>query len=352
MTAREIVAAMRQAAADLLASLDEATRSALVSRLDDGAQRRDWAYFPRRYAGVGMGALTMEQQKHVHRLVSAGLGYAAYSKTVTIMALERLVDLDEARRLTAIRDPSRYFVRLFGLPDGPAWGWQFEGHHVSLNTTIAGDDLVSPTPLFLGAQPANVEHGGSTVLRILEEEEDLGRELLVSLDAEQRSRAVLCDVAPPDFVLMNAPRVPERWLPGEEVALPQVRERFDEMTTEQKHALAFERERPSGLSASAMTAAQRELLSALVDAYVGRTPDAIARIERGKIDARGLERLTFAWAGPAERGAPHYYRVHGPSLLIEWDNTQDGANHAHSVWRDPEGDFGGDVLREHVAARP
>jgi hypothetical protein len=266
------------------------------------------------------------------------------------MAQERLVDQYEGRRASAVRDPGRYFLRFFGEPTATTWGWQYEGHHVSLNVTIAGDDAVSATPIFIGSQPAHVEHNGRTVMRLCGEEEDAGRELLLSLDADQKSRAVICDVAPPDFILTNAPRVPQHRRTGDEVPVPQIKERFDEdLTDAHREALSFDLAAPSGIPGAALTPAQRERLAAILNVYVGRLPDDLARIEQAKIDAAGLDSLHFSWAGDHRPREGHYYRLHGPNLLIEYDCTQDGANHLHAVWRDPIGDFGGDILREHVA---
>jgi hypothetical protein len=346
--AAAIVAAMREAASHLLAAIDEPNRERLCWRLDD-EDRRSWAYFPRNSPGLQIGSLNADEQKLVHRLVVAGLSYHGYAQVVAVMAQERLIDLDEARRLTAIRDPGRYFVRIFGSPEDDVWGWQYEGHHVSLNVTVGGDALVSATPIFIGSQPAEVRHGEHSVMRICGEEEDAARELLRSLDGKQRSQAVICEEAPPDFVLTNAPHVPDRRVAGEEIPLKPIRERFDEMREEDRRALTFDRRAPSGIAASAMTASQRERLEALLGVYVDRLPAELARIEWTKIRAEGVEGLHFAWAGSDRPREGHYYRVQGPSLLIEYDNTQDGANHIHAVWRDPECDFGRDILAEHYA---
>jgi hypothetical protein len=345
------IATMRQAGADVLGALDSAQHDALLWRFADETDRRKWAYFPRAAYGLQIGALDDAAQKLVHRLLVSGLSYHAYAKVVAVMAQERLVDLDEARRLSAIRDPGRYFLRFFGEPRDDAWGWQYEGHHVSLNVTVAGDEAVSATPIFIGSQPAHVEHAGYDVMRICGEEEDAGRELLLSLDGEQQSRAVICDVAPPDFVLTNAPRVPARRIAGEEIPLPQIKERFDEdLDEEQRSALAFDLAAPSGLPASSMTAGQRERLVELLRVYIERLPEDLALIERAKIEAAGIDGVHFAWAGSERPRDGHYYRVQGPNLIIEYDNTQDGANHLHAVWRNPTGDFGSDMLRGHIAA--
>jgi hypothetical protein len=301
----------------------------------------------------GLPLLEMEarQEKLAHALVAGALSFQAYAKVVTVMASESLVNLMEGGRLDAFRDPRRYFLAMFGSPGDERWGWRFEGHHVVLNFTLVGGEVVSPTPLFIGAQPAEVPHGHSMVLRPCAEEEDAARELLGSLDEERRRQAVICEAAPPDFVLMNAPVVPETVLPGEIEAPPLLANIVAEakaLPEEQQEALRFERSRPKGLAASGMDGGQRKLLCELIDVYVDRLPEPLAGIERQRIEHAGIDGVHFAWAGEAERRRPHYYRLHGPSFLVEYDNTQNDVNHVHTVWRDPERDFGGDLLRHHV----
>ena len=342
---------MQQAALDLLASLDENQRETLSFQLDDEKTRRDWGYFPRGFHGLALAAMDHKQQKIAHQLVSHALSLHAYAKVTTIIALDNVLDVIEGRLMPAIRDPGRYFVSIFGDPASPPWGFQFEGHHVSVNLTLAEDGVVSATPLFLGSNPAEIGHAGAPILRVCGEEEDLGRELLLSLDAQQRAQAVICDEAPPDFVLTNAPRVPERRVAGEAIPMQQIRERFNDMNPEQRERLAFDIGRPAGLPASQMNSAQRARLEALLAVYIERLPADLARIERAKGEAMGIGGVHFAWAGSERRREGHYYRVQARNLLIEYDNTQDGANHIHAVWRDPAGDFGEDILRGHVAAR-
>jgi hypothetical protein len=340
---------MQQSAADLIGGLDAQQRKKLMFRLDDEAVRTDWGYFPRNFHGLALGAMDAKQQKLAHRLVSHALSLHAYAKVTTIIALDNVLDVIEGRIASAVRDPGRYFLSIYGDPAAPPWGFQFEGHHVSLNFTFGADGVVSPTPLFIGSNPAEIEHGGAPILRVCGDEEDAGRELLLSLDAAQRATALICDEAPPDFVLMNVPRVPERQVTGEAFALAQIRQQFDAMAPARKEALSFERARPSGLAGSGMTPAQRERLDALLGVYIERLPEDLARIARAKIAAR-IEDVHFAWAGSDRRREGHYYRLHGPSIVVEYDNTQDSANHVHAVWRDPEDDFGAELLATHYAA--
>ena len=267
------------------------------------------------------------------------------------MSFESLVDLIEDGRLSTFRDPRRYFFAIFGSPGDDRWGWRFEGHHVVLNFTLAGGEVISPTPLFIGSQPAEVSHGHAMVLRPCGEEEDVARELLASLDADRRRQAIISDAAPPDFVLMNSPVVPESATPGEIEAAPLLANIVAEakaMPQEQREALRFELARPKGLSA---VGDGREPADTTVgaDQRLRRSPaGAAGRIERDRIDSSGIDGVYFAWAGETERRRPHYYRLQGPSFLVEYDHTQNDVNHLHSVWRDPDRDFGGDLLRDHV----
>ena len=351
-TTTELARCMSEAAAAWLDALESEQRAKASLDYDDSEERTSWAYFPRLTKGLPLLEMDTRQEKLAHSLLTAALSFHAYAKVVTVMASESLVNLMEHGRLDAFRDPGRYFLAIFGSPGGERWGWRFEGHHVVLNLTLVDSEIVSPTPLFIGAQPAEVPHGHSMVLRPCADEEDAARELLGSLDDDRRRQAVICEAAPPDFVLMNSPVVPESVLPGEIEATPFLANIVAEakaMPAKQRDALRFERVHPRGLPASAMDAAQHKLLSELIDVYVERLPEPLAGIERERIDRAGIDGVHFAWAGETERRRPHYYRLQGPSFLVEFDNTQNDANHVHTVWRDPARDFGGDVLHSHVA---
>ena len=264
------------------------------------------------------------------------------------------------------RDPGLYFVRIFGEPGGSdPWSWRFGGHHVSINHTIIDSEVVGSTPAFLGADPASAPLLGPHPLRPLAGAEDLGRELVRSLDEEQLTHALLTPVAPTDLVSANRPhygqgdgdlplplsdvwRTPFTGELGERIR--QIQEQADRaagMTQEHLQAVRLGPE-PRGLSAQQLRADQRDLLRDLLDVYVGRVPEEVADGERAKYDPdAGLDELRFAWAGSLEPGEGHYYRVQGPELLAEYDNTQRGANHIHTVWRDPRHDFGDDPLLAH-----
>jgi hypothetical protein len=174
----------------------------------------------------------------------------------------------------------------------------------------------------------------------------VGFEILASLDSDRRAKAVLTTVAPVDFVLMNAPEIPGRALPGEVGTFPPIQQALRSMPAADAAALAFDLTAPKGLPAREMNDSQRSLLERLVRLYVERSPDTVAAAEMARLDLDGMH---FAWAGGERPGEGHYYRAQGGPLVIEYDNTQDGVNHVHAVWRDAERDFGGDALRAHLA---
>jgi hypothetical protein len=245
-----------------------------------------------------------------------------------IMELETVLNALEAaqraeasgrggRRGTAlVRDPVRYFFSVFGTPAKGPWGWRVEGHHVSLHFTVVNGTAVASSPQFFGSNPAEVREGPKKGLRILAAEEDTARALLTALDDGQRAKAVINPAAPNDIATMNM--------------------------------LDINPLMPAGITADALRPNQRELLMKIVDAYTSAMAPDIAADRMAQLKKAGVERISFAWAGAAERGQRHYYRVQGPTFLIEYDNTQNNANHIHSVWRDFEGDFGRDLLREHL----
>ena len=309
---------MASAANNLLASLDADQRATLMLDFND-AERVDWHFIPKERKGLSMFDMSPDQHHLLHALLSASLSRTGYGKTTTVMSLEtvlrRIEEAAGANPFTSMRDPLRYHVTFFGEPsEGGDWGWSFEGHHVSLNFTVVAGEATASTPLFLGANPHRVPSGPREGLRALGREEDLARTLLASLDEDQRKKAVIGDEAPRDIFSSNQPRL--------------------------------ERQVPRGVPASALTPEQRKLLDALIEEYASNVPPDLADKRRAQVKAAG-NAIHFAWMGPAEVGAPHYYRVQAPDFVIEYDNVQNAANHSHTVWRDFDGDFGRDLLAEH-----
>lgn len=369
MEAIRVALRMSSAALAFLGSLDEWQRKLAWLPFESDDERTRWFYTPTDHGGLPLAAMRPSQQRLALTLVAAGVSRPGFVTISTIMGLENV--LDEIEGWTATwnrdrgRDPSLYYLQVFGSPGSDApWSWRFGGHHVSIHHLVLGGEVQASTPCFLGADPASSPFLGSQVLRPLGSAEDLGRKLVHALDAKQRGIAVVSDVAPIDLVGGNRSRLSEGDLP---LRVSEIfRDRFDGALGELVERIQSNAEQvanlrsehldavrlsmmPKGVPASTFTADQRQQLRALLDVYVGRLPDALAEIEAAKYDNDRLGSLWFAWAGGIEPGEPHYYRVQGSDLFVEYDNTQRQTNHVHSVWRNPQGDFGSGVLLRHYA---
>jgi hypothetical protein len=307
-------AAMAGAATAFVAALSEAGRRRALFAFGD-AERLNWGYVPRSREGLPFKEMSAAARAAAHELMKASLSTVGYGKAVNVIRLEGVLrQLETFGGL--LRDPENYSVSVFGVPGpGAPWGWRLEGHHLSLNFTVVPGKPIAVTPAFLGANPAEVRTGALKGLRTLAREQDLGRALARSMDPVQRRRMVIAERSLGDIV-----SGPGR---GESLAAP------------------------AGVPAAELGAEQRELLVRLVEEYARNARADVAEQELRRLRDAGLERLSFAWAGPLEPGHAHYYRIHGPTLLIEFDNTQNSANHIHSVWHDPRNDFGADLLRAH-----
>jgi Protein of unknown function (DUF3500) len=335
------------------------------------AERRRWFYTPTDHGGLTVHAQRPGQQRLGMALVATGLSTAGYVTVATVMGLENVLDHTEGFRTIFDRergrDPGLYYLRVFGEPGGAApWGWRFGGHHVSLNNLVVDGELVAATPCFLGADPASSPLLGGAANRPLARVEDLARELVRSLAPELAARAVLLPRAPSDLVTANRTSVAhgDRVIPlagiwrserfpdaAEQATLQALSDASDQAAgfDDTDHGALAYTTAPKGIPAAELDTAQREMLRSLLGTYLDRVPPEISPIAHYDDDA-ALDAVHVAWAGPTEAGAAHYYRLQGPRLLVEWDNTQRGANHAHSVWRDPAADFGLDVLSAHRAA--
>jgi hypothetical protein len=366
--------AMAAAAGRLLDLLDDGQRHRAALGFPGEPERSRWYYTPTDHGGLTLADCTPEQSQAALRLLATGLSPAGYAMAAAIMGhelvLERLEDWPAVPGWGRVRDPLRYAVAIFGDPASADWGWRFAGHHLSLHYTIAGGALAAPTPSFFGADPAEAPLPGGGLLRPCAVLEDLGRELVRSLDEGQAAAARLAPQPPPDIVTGNRPvlgntvveeglwvvrphelfrdpdMIPDYMLNGLRTRLA-----ADEQALgpDGIRALSWSAE-PAGVGWPLLQVGQREMLTALLGAYLERLPDEAAEAEQAKVTGDAAASLHFAWAGSTERHRPHYYRIQGPRLLVEYDNTQRDANHAHSVWRDPEGDFGRDVLAAHYAA--
>jgi len=306
-------ALMSESAQHFVASLTPEQRSRTVFRFEDN-ERFDWHYIPRERKGLALRDMTPTQRHLAQALLASSLSQAGYIKATTIMSLEdvlRILENDSGER----RNPEKYYFSIFGEPgEKSTWAFRVEGHHISQNFTAVNGQVIAG-PSFFGANPAEVRQGPRKGLRALAPEEDLARDLLQALTPDQKKIAIVDATAYPD-ILTAASR---------------------------KAALSGQ---PSGLAVSKMSQQQKGLLEALVAEYVHDVPDDIAQSRADEV-RRDADKLYFAWAGVERKGGPHYYRVQGPSFLIEYDNTQNDANHIHSVWRDFENDFGLDLLKQH-----
>jgi hypothetical protein len=363
---------MAEAASVWLGSLRPAQRRKACYAFPAPEERTRWHYVPTERGGLPLVEMDPDQQRLAHRLIASGLSPRGYVAASTIMGLENVLDAVEGWQLpypgraapNRGRDPLLYFISVFGDPSSGSWGWRVSGHHLALNYTIIERRNLAASPMFLGARPAISPLVGPGVLRPLAGEEDLARDLLQSLAPGQRARAVLSPVPPNDIVQSNRQVVETYALPrprAQLVAVPLSEPEIQGMMAQDASdhaqlgtsddslaAIRYERT-PRGLAAADMTPQQRALLLALTHQYLDRLPDEVAALEAPRNSGPALDEIHFAWAGALARGQPHYYRLQGPRLLIEYNNTQNGANHIHSAWRDPVGDFGADLMTQHVA---
>jgi hypothetical protein len=322
--------------------LDAAQRKRIVVPFAD-PNRTHWNFLPesgRTAHGLALKELTHTQQLLAHRMIASSLSIDGYAKVLMAMSLEHLLrELDQPRLgyvATEFRDPGNYVLTFFDQPQPDAtWGWRLVGHHISLNITVVGQDTLVATPLLFGAEPGRVGP-----VRPLAAEEDLAFALLEALSEDQRRRAIIHPVSPADFVTRCVPVVGD-------VERPNLHGdgRRDVIITEaDREALKYERDRPRGVAVGELTAPARACFDQLLQAYVGRVPDRLQAQEMERINAAGIDRIHFAWAGGTDTEHGHYYRLQGPVTLIEFNNTEGNANHIHSVWRDPSRDFALDLL--------
>lgn len=316
--------AMADGARAFLATLsaEQKAKAAIPFNSDE---RLNWHFVPKtgERKGLPLKEMTPAQQKAALSLLSAGLSEKGYGKVTTIRGLELV--LREMEKNPRVRDPELYYFSVFGEPsDTGSWGWRYEGHHCSLNWTIAKGKSVASTPQFLGTNPGEVRVDVADApkkgTRVLATEEELARTLVKSLNDTQRSEAVI-DVKAPNDIITGAAR----------------------------QATILE---DKGISYSKLTKEQQGMLITIIQEYADTQPRPLARARLEKIRKAGLDNVKFAWMGGLERGEGHYYRIQGSTFLIEYDNTQNNANHVHAAWRDFKGDWGMDMLAMHYQAFP
>lgn len=301
--------------ADFINSLTPQQETKALYELDDESKSH-WHFFPGSMiarSGISLGELNQNQQDLVFEMLRYFLSESGYKKVRQIHDLEQV--LYEMSGNSAMRDPGQYYVAIYGDPlKDSLWLWSFEGHHLSLNFIIC-DEVVSIAPQFLGASPATIKRGPRKGERALKNEEDLGFELINSMSASQKNSAIFRTRAYPEIVTFN-----------------------------DKEVSPLE---PVGIKTGDLNADQKALLIALINEYVSVMPEEEARAKLEGLKQEELDEIRFGWAGGLKPGEPHYYRIQGKTFLIEFDNTQQGANHIHSVWRDFDGDFGRDLIRDH-----
>ena len=310
---------MVSAASRFLEALSPDQKAKTTFAFEDD-ERYNWHFIPRPRKGLPFSEMSAAQKHLAYAFLSAGLSQRGYMKAITIMSLEevlRVLENDSGDR----RNTEKYYFSVFGeLSEAKTWGWRVEGHHVSLNFTLVNGRLIADSPMFFGSNPAEVKQGPRKGLRVLAREEDLARELLGLLDEKQRAVAIIDAAAPKDI-----------------------------LSTNQRKADILENR---GLPVAKMNRRQREVVLALLQEYTHNMPSDMAEKRMNLVRQGGLEKVVFAWAGTMERGQGHYYRLQGPTFLIEYDNTQNNANHIHSVWRDFKGDWGDDLLEQHYRNSP
>lgn len=309
---------MATAARALIDATEEGELDRLRKPFD--AARKDWHFVPRRRDGLPLGSMDEWQRALAMDLLKQGLSEQGVRKVESIRDLEGILRVLEGPNRGFGRDPEDYHFWIFGTPGEGPWGWRFEGHHVSVNATVVDGLGVSMTPTFLGANPAEVPSGDRKGFRALADEEDLGFALAESLSEEQRRLAVFDARAPRD-IFTGAHRSVQ--------PLP-----------------------ISGISYQDLNTSQQEGVRNLVNCYLTRNREDIRDAALAQIEDDGWAEVRFGWAGPIDREKGNYYFVQGKGFLIEYDNTQNGNNHIHCVWREFDGDFGEDLIRQHRNDHP
>jgi len=317
----DVASDMASSANTLLASLDK-KQTSLATFKFNGKERTYWHFIPAEMLnggsrkGLQIQQMTKQQRQLTHALLKTVLSESGHAKMKNIMFLEDILFVLEGKNRRFVRDSEAYHILIFGKPGNKgAWGWRFEGHHLSFNYTILNGKIIG-VPSFWGSNPAVCDFGPGRKLIALEVEEFAARKLRNSLSTEQANKAVIADKAPRDILTSALPKV-----------------------------TALEN---TGIAYGELNKNQQTQLTQLIEEYINRHRAVVAKEDWAKIEKSGFDKIRFSWAGSTKPFEPHYYRVQGPTFLLEYANTQNGANHIHATWRDFNGDFGRDLLREHV----
>lgn len=302
--------AMTAKASAFLKTLPDNLKAKATFKYDD-PERQNWHFIPKERPGVGLWDLEGDALAAAEEFVSTGLSVAGYETILKVRSLEEVLYLFEkgeepVRRLR--RHPHKYSICVFGTPAKTGtWGWRFEGHHISLNYTVKNGVIISSTPEFLGANPGLIDAGPGRSLRVLGKREDLGRQILTTCP-EGTQEVLWISKKPPGEIR------------GPGAAQPVIAE-------------------AEGLKYSEMTREQQGLMRDLLAEYLKAAPVTVVKRRMQAITASGMDDITFAWWGGSELNQPHHYVVQGKTFVIEYNNTQNKANHVHSFWRNLAGDF-------------
>lgn len=313
-------AEMTSAATSFLESLSPELRENAEFQFD-GEQRTDWHFIPKDRVGVSFKEMNLEQRRAARLLMRSVLSEKGYLKSTAIMSLEQVLRLIEASRenVDEIRDPEKYWFAVFGDPaGGKPWGWRVEGHHLSLNFTSVDGKVASVTPLFFGTNPAEVRIGPRIGLRVLGDEEDQARDLMAAFTDSQRNQATISETTPADVLTV----------PGKPIDIGQ----------------------PAGIAAGDMDEIQQVLLKRMISSLANHLRPALAKKQLRAALSGDFDKIYFAWAGSLDREENHYFRIHSPNFILEYDNAQ--GNHAHLVWHSSSNDFAARVLHRHYKESP
>ena len=309
---------MSKTASVFLQTLSEKQKAKIQFGFNE-EERYNWHYIPRSRKGLTLNEMTSQQIKDAFGLLRTALSDTGFNKASSIIQLENILREVESRPSNdTYRDAGNYFFSIFGNPaTDKIWGWRLEGHHVAFNFSSKDNRLVSGTPGFLGSNPAVVLSGSEKGKYILKDETELGFALLYSLSKEQKDKAIISNKAPGEI-----------------------------LTAASRHAMIND---PKGILYNELSSSQQQIFMQLLSIYIHRYTRTFAQVMMKEIEEAGLNNLRFAWAGDQQPGIghPHYYRIQGPTIIIEYDNVQNDANHIHTVIRDLKNDFGGDELLKH-----
>ena len=315
-----VIVDMKSTADNFLNALTQEERATATFEFGD-EQRIDWHFIPKDRKGLALNQISGEKKTLAYALLSSGLSASGFIQSTTIMTLEKILQEMEGPGRRFPRDPELYHVSIFGKPSTEGtWGWSFEGHHLSVNFTIVKGKSISATPHFMGTNPALVKEGPRKGTQVLAEEENMARALVKSLKPNQRKKALIGDKAPGDI-----------------------------FTAAEKSAMQLE---DKGILSTDLNWSQKEALLEIIETYLFHVRPEVAEIELEKIEQAGIANIKFALMGGLEVGDAHYYRIQGPTFVLEYDNIQNGANHVHAAWRDFKNDFGRDALKRHYQNYP